>query len=537
MKLNNAVYSMVYLSVMPAKYKHALYDYLRENPVSHIENIQGIDSLEEYQKDVCNYIKAHDRVAIPACHDVGKTFIMGKIVPWFMSMHPGGICITTAPTHRQVEKLLWGEIRKSVKNATYTMGGKLYDKKAEWFFKDDWYAIGFSPKKEASLDSDGEQVGSSFQGFHGKYVLIVIDEGPGVPKQVWDMAEGLTTSANVKIVSIGNPTTRNCEFFRVCNSNFWFTKKIDCFDSPNLRANGITDFDKLKKEVQICKSLPSLEMLNRLASYEIVQPYLLTLKWVVENAINWGMDHPLFLSKALAIFPKQDSHALFDLQSIIDAQSRSRPKAKPRGVYVGVDPARFGIDKTIITVFHDWLVTDRRPLIKMDTSFVANEVASILRSQPPDANNYVCNVDTIGVGAGVFDKLVEMQQKGIISKRWQLNEINFAAKPYFDEPGYEEPKALQRKAKQTYLNLKARIFRLLSTDLKENIILPDLQIYQEQLPTILYEFKNGKMKIESKDEYKSRTGLSSPDDSDSLAIANFGRYMPNRNAEIWTDIV
>ena len=32
------------------------------------------------------------------------------------------------------------------------------------------------------------------------------------------------------------------------------------------------------------------------------------------------------------------------------------------------------------------------------------------------------------------------------------------------------------------------------------------------------------MIIESKDDYKARTGLSSPDEADALALANFGRY-------------
>ncbi len=50
-------------------------------------------------------------------------------------------------------------------------------------------------------------------------------------------------------------------------------------------------------------------------------------------------------------------------------------------------------------------------------------------------------------------------------------------------------------------------------------------VYAEELPTINKDYnKKGQLVIESKKDYKKRTGRGSPDSSDSLALANFGRY-------------
>jgi len=64
----------------------------------------------------------------------------------------------------------------------------------------------------------------------------------------------------------------------------------------------------------------------------------------------------------------------------------------------------------------------------------------------------------------------------------------------------------------------------LAQALKNELRLRKDSVYNSQLPTIKYKFNSsGKMIIESKDDYKARTGKPSPDESDSLAMANFAR--------------
>jgi hypothetical protein len=81
--------------------------------------------------------------------------------------------------------------------------------------------------------------------------------------------------------------------------------------------------------------------------------------------------------------------------------------------------------------------------------------------------------------------------------------------------------------KAKFVNIKAMMFSLLSDDMKrqDGIELLEETVYLEELPSILYGFDSkGRMLIESKEDYKKRTGRGSPDTADSLALANYGHY-------------
>ena len=81
------------------------------------------------------------------------------------------------------------------------------------------------------------------------------------------------------------------------------------------------------------------------------------------------------------------------------------------------------------------------------------------------------------------------------------------------------------REKEKYVNVKARMYDLLAKDMRSRIALLDEEVYLSELPSIQYSYDSkGRMQIESKDQYKKRTGRGSPDHADSLALANFGHY-------------
>ena len=182
-----------------------------------INEVLGCSSMEPYQSEICKDIALYDRIAISACHAVGKTWLMARIALWFINCFPNSKVITTAPTNRQVEMLLWGEIGEAYQKSAYPLGGHLTKKKLD--ISPIWYALGFSPEKKAGSDS-AEQQGSEFQGFHSRYILVIFDEAVGVEPDIWNQAEGLLTSGEiVKFICIGNPTNPSCDF-------------AECFDKP-----------------------------------------------------------------------------------------------------------------------------------------------------------------------------------------------------------------------------------------------------------------------------------------------------------------
>jgi phage terminase large subunit len=481
---------------------------IQSDPVFHIEKVQGVSTLEEYQKRICRAVAQHERVAIAACHDVGKTYTVSKIVLWLGSSFPGAKIITTAPNATLVEKLLWSEIRDGWRVSKVPLGGRMLT--TEWKIREDWFAIGLSPKEDAS-SGESQGTASNFQGFHGELVVIIFDEATGVPPKRWTQAEGMMTSAKVKWVAIGNPTSSTAEFAKCFKSPAWHKIRLSCFDSPNLPANGITNLEELRREVDLVRGLSEEEQFARMRAYKVVQPKLLTLSWVVAMALKWGMDHPLFVSKVLGEFPAEDDHVLMPLGVVEEAQRRDYAPDPTERFSIGVDVARFGSDKTVITVMHGHKVIQRKTLIKKDGGEVAGEVIKIIHGI--DSRNIVVVVDGTGVGSGVVDFLkVSVATLGPKSSI-EIREVHFGGGVDTDAD------------KVLYLNQKARMFVRLSSDLKKNMCLPQDSVYLEELPLIIFKFDSkGRYVIESKDEFKKRTGRPSPDDADSLALANEGRY-------------
>lgn len=479
----------------------------KKNPELYFKNILGVETLEQYQKRVLNTVNENERTAIAACHDVGKSFLMARVALWFLSTNKDSKVITTAPTFNQVERILWAELRAAHSKAKFPIGGKLNN--TDLTFGPEWFAIGITSRNEAGA-GEGQGTQSSFQGFHAPGgILVLFDEATGIPPNVWTMAEGLLTQHKVKFVAIGNPTSSGSNFYKCFKDQAWAKVYLSCFDSPNLKANGITSIADIEKEIQKVKSMPDVEALKYLDSYKVVVPYLLTTKWVIAQAKKWGLEHPLTVSKILGKFPKASSDTLIPLDWVEAAQLRVvYPEASDRKI-LGIDVARFGSDSTRFVGLHGKKQLARREGFKRDTNEVAGRAIALAKElwgQWPD----IIVVDETGLGGGVVDFL-----RAEAPDYCEIRGVQFGA-ACEDEEDQEK-----------FINLKARMFGLLQDDMKAEDGLSILGdgVYLEELPTIRYTYnKKGQMVIESKDDYKKRTGRGSPDDSDALALANYGRY-------------
>jgi len=492
-------------------------DLNRQKPARWAKHVLGITTLEKYQKEkILQSIVNHDRVAIKACHAVGKTFTLGGIVvPWFLTNYENSIVITTAPTNRQVETLLWGEIRKSFKKSKVDLGGKCLQK--SWKISDDWYAMGFSPQAAASGDGQ-EQQGSSFQGFHAKHVMIVFDEATGVTKDIYTMAEGLLTSgAIVKWVCIANPTSTTSEFFNICRSSEWHTVTINCFDSPNMIANGFVNRETLENEINYLKTLSDYERLKRIKNYKKPNEVLLSAQWAVAKIFEWGFDHPLTKSKILGEFPNKNDDVVVKWDSMQAAVNRDRVYEYSKR-YIGVDVARFGDDSTVITEITDFSFAAKYVHMKEDTAATTGRVVAAFWAGDSGKETHVA-IDCTGVGGGVYDNLREMKRLKELPEYFYVHEIHFGMKITHE---YEEE---NKKLNERFENAKVYIFDLLNQDLRDTLSMPNEEVYQTETVSLMYKFaKSGKLIMESKDDFKKRT-KKSPDSSDSLALANFARHL------------
>jgi len=225
------------------------------------------------QRAIAESVRDHRRTAVKSCHDVGKSWTASRIAAWFLSVHPPGeaIVVSTAPTYKQVHAILWEEIRAAAKKAAARgnpLPGRVLQSD-EWKL-DDGTLIGIG-RKPADTDEHG------FQGIHRRYVLAIIDEGCGVPAQLYTAVEAITTNADCRILVLGNPDDPSTEFAEVCKpGSGWNVIRISAFDSPNFTDEPVPD---------------------------ALRPLLIDPDWVQDKKRRWGVESPRYTSKVLGEFP------------------------------------------------------------------------------------------------------------------------------------------------------------------------------------------------------------------------------------------
>ena len=451
-------------------------------PVEFARDILGVE-LWDKQAEVLSALPDNQRVAVKSGNGLGKGFCASVAVLWFLHTHDPAIVLSTAPTFRQVQHVLWRQIRQLHRRAKDTLGGKLYA--ARWELAEDRYAMGLSA-----------DTADQFQGFHSPNMFIVVDEAEGVSEEIYEAIEGVMTSAECKLLLIGNPTTVTGVFRRAFHEerDLYYNVTISALDSPNVKAG----------KVQI--------------------PGLTTARWVKERKEVWGEENPLYRARVLGEFPDQAAETLIRLSDIEAVGQSNRPssggeleadRSKDAGpdpaptdyeeLVLAVDVARFGSDSSVILRRRGQRVEEIRTFQKLDTMQLAGWVASAIQEFQPDR---VC-IDEIGVGAGVVDRLREQgyQVKGINVARWARQDHLFA-------------------------NLRAEgYWRLRELFAAGTISIPTDNRLMGELAALRYSYDSqGRLIMESKEAIRQR-GQASPDLADALMLAFVD---PPSRARLWT---
>ena len=508
---------------------------LQVNPNIFINKILGA-TLDSNQKKIVEAVANYDRVVVASCHSIGKTFTSARLALWFLYCYPDSLVLTTAPTERQVSFLLWGEIRKAFEHSKIPLGGKLRAGNLLEVIEKEWYAVGFSPQVGARpkemLDSV-EQQKVVIQGWHGDFVFVILDEAVGIEADIWTQIEGLLTSGKVvKVLAIGNPTTKNCIFHKLFSSPVWRSIYVTCFNTPNMIANGLTNMEKLTQECERLAELSEPARLTAIKKYKRPVSHVLLAGWVVERFLQWGPEDPRFQGKAIGVFPETDDMAMITEKVVEMAQNRTH-FANPKGIkFIGVDVARKGSNQTVFTELQEAMEKGDLPvqtrlkrLKNRDLMSVTGELVAFCKFDWDEKNGpgiVVC-IDATGIGSGVFDRLREMQKSGELTTRIRIVEVHNGA-AIRSIQRHSKPTERELNEQNSYMNVGALAYNDLSEALKKGLRIKKEKAYLAQLPTRRFDYKStGKLFIEPKKDYAKRLQAESPDEADSLVLANFAR--------------
>jgi phage terminase large subunit len=451
-------------AVMPTVLKHT-----QNDPLWFVENVLGV-TLWEKQREILADLWTHRSVNVQSCNGSGKSYLAAAAVLSYLYIYPGSTIITTAPTQRQIEEILWREIGKMWASAKVALGGTLLNTSLN--IEQSWFAIGVASDKP-----------DSYQGFHNSRMLIVMDEACAVPETTWQALEGCMSSPHARRLAIGNPTDSTTRFYRECNRRSPSVKNhiVNAFDTPNVKA---------KKNLI---------------------PGLATVEWIDEVRQRYGENSPYWNARVLGQFDATGENALLSRDDVEAAFTRfgNAPTDGPR--VLGCDVARFGTDESALYLRTGQQV--QRVLCKqgLDTMALTGEISNAIKKHRPTA----VNVDVVGVGAGVVDRLSELQ--GESGDTHFVNGVNVGA-------ASSDP--------EKYVNLRAEAFWNLRGIFRDGVIAldPEDDELKEQLLSLRYQYDSrGRLQIEKKSDAKKR-GVESPDRADAVMLAMFVDPITDYNA-------
>jgi phage terminase large subunit len=423
----------------------------RNDPVLFVKEVLGVDP-DEWQKDFLTAVASGERkISIRSGHGVGKSTTASWAMLWFLLTRYPVKVVVTAPTSAQLYDALFAELKRWVKELPQPIQDLLDVKQERIELK--------ASATEAFISartSRAEQP-EALQGVHSDNVMLVADEASGVPEAVFEAAAGSMSGHNALTILLGNPVRSSGFFFDTHNrlKDEWWTKRVSCIDSKRVSKEYVDDMKS-----------------------------------------RYGEESNAFRIRVLGEFPKSDDDTIIPMDLLESAKHRDTRAYEDAPIVWGLDVARFGSDSSVLckrqsNVVHTLERWRNLDLMQLTGAVVAQYEACDHKSKPAEIL-----VDSIGLGAGVVDRLIEL--------KLPARGINVSESPAMGG---------------TYLNLRAELWHKAKAWLeKRDCKIPNNEDLIGELATVRYTFtSNGKIKIESKDDIRRR-GLKSPDMADAFVL-------------------
>jgi hypothetical protein len=422
-------------------------------------------------------IKLHDNVPMTSeerelAHKVGISVMSGKgngkdaatawAILWFLCCFPRALIPCTAPTAHQLRDVLWREINK------WRIGENPADPPLikDWITwqtdKVFWTAEAgrewYAIGRTANPKASEAEVAETLSGLHEDYMMVVGDEAAAIHELVFKDLEGTLTRKCNFMLLIFNPTR---ETGYAVESQFKYRDRWVCLHWNSEESELVTpESIKLKRE-------------------------------------KYGVDSNFYRVTVLGLPPLVSSDTLIPYAWAMDAVDRDvQPLADDldvAGIDVGAggDPSIF-LRRRGPKIFYP--CQEETP----ESEVLTGKLLGHIYDTTP---RYVF-VDKIGVGWGIFGNLKARIRNPQIS----IIGVNVAEMPAMQERYHRLRDQLCWRVREEF---EAR-----------SISIPDDPILIGELTTIKFTEPNGKIKIESKKEMKSR-GLESPNRFDALALTEY----------------
>lgn len=386
---------------------------MQTDPVWTAREIYGFH-LWSKQREIVQSVWAHEMTAVRSGHGVGKTAVAALIGNEFLHAFPDSLVVTTAPSWTQVETLLWKEWHRVHRLANERLAGGLGTRMTITTCEKtrEWRAFGISTDKQDRL-----------VGQHAPHLLVIIDEAFGVADWVIEAIKTWGTGGHFRVLCIGNPTDPASAVAQAWKRErgLWNTLHVSAFDSPCVdimpddgQAPTLTEADLTALNLDVDTYGPYAHLFRMKLPQEresvpiVVSRSLTDTRWVMKQIVTYAgnVEHPLWMVRVLGEFGQTDG--VISLAVVEAAQARSLVPSDTADVILGCDVATTGTDETVISSRCDKRIRLERIRHGQDTMATAGDCAQIAGAYRSLGRNVRIVVDSIGVGEGVADRLIEL---------------------------------------------------------------------------------------------------------------------------------
>jgi hypothetical protein len=419
-----------------------------QDPVRFVKEMLGLTPDPWQASVMMDVAKGERKVSIRSGHGVGKSAVLSWLAIWFLLCRYKCKVVMTAPSSPQLFDALFAETRAWVGNLPDFL-------KTLLVVTSDRIALKASPDEVfLSARTSRADTPEAMQGVHSDFVLLLADEASGIPEEVFNAASGSMSGHNCTTILTGNPTRTSGFFFETHNrlKDQWKTYHVSSFESPRVSKD-----------------------------------------FIEEVKIKSGEDSNEYRIRVLGDFPTTDDNTIIS-RELAEAATYRDVSVNPNAPTVwGLDVARFGSDRSALTIRQANVVSDIQVWRNLDLMQLCGAVVAQYEGSSTKPSEIL--VDSIGLGAGVVDRLREL---GL-----PVLGVNVSESP----------------AVGSYRNLRAELwYRCKDWLAKRDCKLPKNDDLISELCSVRYTFSsNGKAQVESKDEMRKR-GLRSPDLADSLML-------------------
>ena len=420
----------------------------------------------EVLQEIADHIKANNgridfetlRMSVSSGRGIGKSALVSWVTIWMLSTRIGSTTIISATSESQLRSVTWAEITKWLAmainshwfevSATRLMPAKWITELVERDLKKGTRYWGVEGRLWSEENPDAYAGVHNFDG-----VCVIFDEASGIADGIWSVTAGFFTENTPHRFwfAFSNPRRNSGYFYETHHSkrDFWKTKIVD--------ARTVEGTDKQTYEAIIAE---------------------------------YGPDSTQAHVEVFGEFPGAGDDQFISSYVVDTAMKRQPHKDDSAPIVIGVDPARFGSDSTVIAV------RQGRDIVKIyryrgdDTMTVVGHVIEAIEEHKP----VVVAIDEGGLGAGVVDRLKE--------QRYKVKGVNFGWKA---------------KNPVMYGNKRAEIWGEMREWLKSACIPNDRFLKTDLISPMMKPDSRGAIFLESKKDMKAR-GLASPDAADAIAL-------------------